>query len=277
MSGMFILGSAVIVHRKWRQSICVGRACGRTAAGCAGSPSVRFETPLVMSAPELVDVIDFTIPMLGPELSVLARRLCRTCVDVCGQSNLTDVARSGVWHCFLASAAPALTSLIDANASDSEIHRAVMLASFLQRGDTTVWAPNAQGRTPLVAAIAQRRGRLRLVRTLLAARAAPDGVGADGWTPMMWAALRGDTAVCAELLRCGATVNKISRDGTSALLCATRADDEPLGVVELLLSTGADPTLVPMNSPFDEHIDMDVRRALARRLPRRRLVAPTHT
>lgn len=57
-----------------------------------------------------------------------------------------------------------------------------------------------------------------------------------------WATVRqtGRLAAAHAAPQARAPLNAVARDGTSALLCATRADASPLKVVELLLDGGAD-------------------------------------
>jgi len=100
----------------------------------------------------------------------------------------------------------------------------------------------------------------RLVQTLLSAKAAADDVDACGWTPLMWAALHGDADTCKVLLVGGASVNKISLDGSSALFCGAQADvGDPLRVVTLLLEFQANPSnLIHMHV----HFDTDIQQAL---------------
>ncbi|CAE8615909.1 unnamed protein product, partial [Polarella glacialis] len=130
---------------------------------------------------------------------------------------------------------------------------------------SALWAPDERGRPPLVAAACCGGDwGQTLMRALLAARAQPDASSIDGWNALMWACQLGDREACSTLLQGKASANAVSQDGTSPLLNAVRADKEPLAIVRLLLEYGADPALVPMQSPFDEYVDMDVREALAR-------------
>lgn len=105
-------------------------------------------------------------------------------------------------------------------------------------------------------------GRSALLRALLAARAAPDEADASGWTPLMWAAQRGDYQACGALLSGGADVNCVARDGACALFCATRADREPAAVVRFLLGALADPARVPVTGGIGDHMDPEAHRAI---------------
>lgn len=73
---------------------------------------------------------------------------------------------------------------------------------------------------------------------LLAAGADPNETNADGWTPLMFAAMANDVAIAGVLLAAGADVNRRGRDGSTALLKGALWADLPL--IALLLRHGAD-------------------------------------
>jgi ankyrin repeat protein len=58
-----------------------------------------------------------------------------------------------------------------------------------------------------------------------------------GWTPLMWAALKGRTDVCAALLDGGAVLETVDTDGNRPLILAARQGR--LDTVKLLLARGA--------------------------------------
>ena len=57
----------------------------------------------------------------------------------------------------------------------------------------------------------------------------------DGWNALMWSSQLGNYEDCQVLLKARACPNAVSADGTSPLLCAVRADRQPLAIVQLLL------------------------------------------
>jgi len=84
-------------------------------------------------------------------------------------------------------------------------------------------------------------GNLRIVSALLEAGASANQRGQNGTTAIMWAANRGRKEICELLIENGADLNIVSYEENTALSMASPA---ALDVVELLLSSGADP-LIP--------------------------------
>lgn len=239
---------------------------------------------------QLIDILGLVLPALGPLVAARLRCIGRSVAEACSTAELAAVARGPVWHAYLEAAAPPLVQLLGSvfvAAAGSPLRRrepaaavravshAAALGELRPGGHAATWAPDARGLPPLVVAacFGGRSGAGPVVAALLRARAPPNSCGADCWTALMWASSHGDVETCAVLLREGANVNAVAKDGTSALLCAARADHSPLRVVNLLLEHRADPALVPMQSPFDEYVDFEVRQALATatRTSRRRL------
>lgn len=84
-----------------------------------------------------------------------------------------------------------------------------------------------------------------------------DGVDVNGWTALIWSAFRGSADACRTLLKGGANPDHIGREGSSALSVACRCANKD--VVEVLLSNGASPYLVPIgNGNFDVHVGDDI-------------------
>ncbi|CAJ1364911.1 unnamed protein product [Effrenium voratum] len=97
----------------------------------------------------------------------------------------------------------------------------------------------------------------KVLRTIFAWKANPDELDENRWTPLIWAAHRGQTAVCRQLLRAGANPDHIGAEGSSALSVACRSAH--LLTVQLLLTTGASPYLVPIgNGNFDHHVGEEI-------------------
>ena len=107
--------------------------------------------------------------------------------------------------------------------------------------------PNARSRQGIAALnLAAEEGALPVVAALLAANADPDNADAENKTPLIGAALAGNTQVVKDLCECGkkgggrgVDVNaQYGADRWSALLRACQRGDT--GVVEVLLAHGAD-------------------------------------
>ena len=92
---------------------------------------------------------------------------------------------------------------------------------------------NKQGETPLM--IASINGDLPLVKTLVIKhRAQLDHIG---WTPLHYAASKGQLEVAQFLITSGALVDSLSLGGTTPLMMAVQSGNEYL--VKLLLDNGA--------------------------------------
>ncbi|CAE8721041.1 unnamed protein product [Polarella glacialis] len=215
--------------------------------------------PRVAGLPETWSLL---LPALGPETSLCARSLCREASVSLGAAALAAAARSGAWSAeYLAATAPPLVWLVAAMAPASAVLRAATLGPLLLPGGaSSAWACDARGRPPLVLAAASAP---ELVSALLRAGAEANQRDGAGWTALMWAAHRGDLQCSTHLLQAGASPNVVSRDGSSALLCAARADGglaKQLSVVKELLLALADPELVPMH--MLTHLEPEVHRVL---------------
>lgn len=97
----------------------------------------------------------------------------------------------------------------------------------------------ANGWSPLIRAV--QAGKHALVRRLHEAGASLDSPGADGLTPLHWAAAGGDVATAALLLDLGAAVDPRCDESTPLQWASFDGEAE---VVELLLARGADPDAV---------------------------------
>lgn len=123
-----------------------------------------------------------------------------------------------------------------------------LVAALLRHGATTN-GPLPSGIMPLDAAAGA--GALNVAKVLLENGADPNLMGGNGATPLEDASLKGFDTVASLLLDHGAVVNGINRgSGTTALYAA--ASFGRAGVVKLLLSRGADPSLCGNNrkSPY---------------------------
>jgi ankyrin repeat protein len=95
---------------------------------------------------------------------------------------------------------------------------------------------NAHGETPLM--MAALRGQTDMVRTLLDRGAQ---VNRSGWTPLHYAASGGDPALVALLLDRGAAIDALSPNGTTPLMMAARYG--AIDSADLLLRRGANARL----------------------------------
>ncbi|CAE7563888.1 comtb [Symbiodinium sp. CCMP2592] len=87
----------------------------------------------------------------------------------------------------------------------------------------------------------------RLCRALLAAKAAVDARGGNGWTALHYAATGKSSETCQLLLDHGADVEARSRDGHTPFYYAYRAGDEK-SIMEVLHARGARPDLRSQNA-----------------------------
>mmetsp|Transcript_192 Transcript_192/g.554 ORF Transcript_192/g.554 Transcript_192/m.554 type:complete len:295 (-) Transcript_192:140-1024(-) len=224
----------------------------------------------------LVDVLGLIVKDLGLEAACRCRLLCKGAQFSAGlgPKGMQLAAEDAAWmeaQREQSKIAVSLAALAAGNrgmgrSAASEVARAVAFSTFTKSKSLDLWSPNTMGRPPLVAAACCSRQNgwgSSLLTALLEARAQPEASSPDGWNALMWASQLGNHEDCQVLLKARACPNAVSADGTSPLLCAVRADRQPLVIVKLLLSYRADPALVPMQSPFDEYVDMDVRQALA--------------
>lgn len=215
-----------------------------------------------LDRPSLMHILAFVLPALGPDGAAKARTLLREASQALDASCIQGVSRSGAWENFFDMHAPPMLALINSTEANAQnISRAAALTRLRpQASQKALWAPDKRGRPPLVVA-AQRRDCF-VLHALLDARAQPGARDTTGWTALMWASQRGDVKSCRVLLHHGANVNDVARDGSSALLCGTRADAGQLRIVQLLLLSLADPALVPIQGAVADHLDIDVHRAL---------------
>ncbi len=79
-------------------------------------------------------------------------------------------------------------------------------------------------------------GNVKLVNFLIDVRKA--NVNKDGWSPIHYAAIRGDLEITTKLINSGATVDALSPNESTALMFACRYGH--IRVVKLLLDKGAD-------------------------------------
>jgi ankyrin repeat protein len=92
---------------------------------------------------------------------------------------------------------------------------------------------------PTAVAQAAMRGDIAAVRALIASRADVNAAQGDGMTALHWAADRGDAAMASALIKAGAKLTPITRNGAyTPLHVAARAGNG--AVVQTLLAAGAD-------------------------------------
>jgi ankyrin repeat protein len=88
---------------------------------------------------------------------------------------------------------------------------------------------------------AAARGDIHAVRTLLRSGLSADARGAEGRTPLMWAAMGTHLDIIDALLEAGADVNAHAIDGSTALTTATLWNQPE--AVRRLLARGANPDI----------------------------------
>lgn len=101
---------------------------------------------------------------------------------------------------------------------------------------TDVDKRTSKDETPLM--MACLRGQIDIARQLIAREA---DVNKTGWTPLHYAATKGDLAIIELLLEHDAYIDAESPNGTTPLMMAAHYGTP--GAVKLLLASGADPTL----------------------------------
>jgi ankyrin repeat protein len=100
---------------------------------------------------------------------------------------------------------------------------------------------------------AASRGDLSTVRALIAAKADVNAAQGDGMTALHWAAERGDAAMAQLLLKAGAKVTPVTRNGAyTPLHIAARAGSG--AVVQALLAAGADPKIMTATGATALHL-----------------------
>lgn len=117
---------------------------------------------------------------------------------------------------------------------------------------------NRNGETAL--SLAAYKGLLPFVKRLVEAGA---DVNLYGWSPLVYAAFSGRTAVVEYLLGKGAEVNATTPNGLTALLFAARFGH--LEVVELLLRNKADPNMANDRGADRNRLGSEVRQHRHRR------------
>jgi ankyrin repeat protein len=108
------------------------------------------------------------------------------------------------------------------------------LEALLAESTLEVDEPNADGETPLM--LAAIRGDLPAVKALVKRGAA---INRKGWTPLHYACSGPDNGVAAFLIAQGAALNARSDNGTTPLMMAARYGNGDL--VPQLLKAGAEP------------------------------------
>jgi len=106
---------------------------------------------------------------------------------------------------------------------------------LLEQPNIDLEAANREGETPLM--LLSVLGETKRVRALLDRGAQ---VNRLGWTPLHYAASRGQLEVAQLLIRRKAIINAPSPDGTTPLMMAALSKNEKM--VQLLLDAGAEPT-----------------------------------
>ncbi|MBT0571234.1 ankyrin repeat domain-containing protein [Curvibacter sp. CHRR-16] len=167
---------------------------------------------------------------------------------------LSSVVQAGAYEDFFSAierdSAPAMRNLLargmDPNTVNPEGIPAIfvaiaspaldVLAVLVQAPDIQLDVRNRNDETPLM--LACLKGMTPLVQQLLAREV---DVNKPGWTPLHYAATKGDEGIIQLLLDHYAYIDAESPNGTTPLMMA--AMYAPKAAVELLLKAGADPTL----------------------------------
>lgn len=122
-------------------------------------------------------------------------------------------------------------------------HRSLTMTRILIAGGAGVETMKKNGWRPLHVAAASQVAIPEIVDVLLAAgadvqaRCSCDGFLGGGWTPLLLAAYRGNTAIVGRLLDRGADIQAANGDGRTALWFA--ADDDYPEIARLLVTKGA--------------------------------------
>ena len=104
------------------------------------------------------------------------------------------------------------------------------------------WRPPLGGESALHLAAQSKENEGTIVRLLLSHGADPNIATSESWTPLHWAAYLGKRESVKLLITAGAQVNiQESRFGHTPLVTAARTGH--LDVIQILLESGADPTI----------------------------------
>ena len=122
----------------------------------------------------------------------------------------------------------------------AEEGREALVRDLLTRG-ASVDAPDGEGNTPLVTALAQRRHDIMRILIEKGANVnccLPHHQNPEGCTLLMFAAQRDDATAARMLIDVGAKVNSVFKGGSTALMVAITKSN--LELVKMLLAAGAD-------------------------------------
>lgn len=211
---------------------------------------------------DLVDTLSLLLPFFGPKSAVHLRIVAHEFNQTYNDKTLITFSRTGMWQEWCKESARPLVELIDKSSDISVLRSAAKMGQF---SDLDVWRPDSGGKPPLIK-VASRSDRnagsdsrnAALIQALLDVRATPNCTDRYGWTPLMWASFAGNSTACQSLLQGKANVNHFAGDGTTALNCATQAPVSQLEVFKVLLSAGANPTVVPTQGACGDHWEAGV-------------------